>query len=66
MPVYVAMYDVCHIVAPLHPVSQQFLDSFLRGDMSARLFQWFFSLPNSDYIPLAECILNTIMPPTVG
>lgn len=66
MPLYVAMYDVCHIVTPLHPVSQDFLDAFVRGDMSAYLFQWFFSLPNSDYIPLAECILHTLTPGAVG
>lgn len=66
MPVYLAMYDVCHMVQPLHPVSQMFLDEFIHGEMTPELFQRFFSLPNSHYIALAECILHTIMPPVAG
>lgn len=66
MPVYLAMYETCHMVHPLHPVSQMFLDSLIRGDMSPDLFQRFFSLPNSHYIGLAECILHTILPVAAG
>ena len=66
MPAHLAMYEVCHLVHLLHPVSQMFLDSFTRGDMTGDLFQRFFSLPNSHYIGLAECILNTLLPSTVG
>lgn len=66
MPVHLAIYEVCHMVQPLHPVSQLFLDSFTRGEMSRELFQRFFSLPNSNYIGLAECILHTILPPVLG
>lgn len=66
MPVHLAMYEVCHMVQPLHPVSQLFLDAFTRGEMSSDLFQRFFSLPNSDYIGLAECILHTILPAAAG
>lgn len=66
MPVHLAMYEVCHMVQPLHPVSQLFLDALTRGELSPELFQRFFSLPNSDYIGLAECILHTILPPSPG
>lgn len=42
----------------LHPVSERFLVAFLEGRMSQKNFQRFFSLPNSDYIPLAECVVE--------
>ncbi len=66
MPAHLAMSEICHMVRPLHPVSRMFLDAFTRGDMSADLFQGFFSLPNSRYIALAECILHTILPAASG
>lgn len=66
MPVHLAMYEICHMVQPLHPASQLFLDSFTQGEMSRELFQRFFSLPNSTYIGLAECILHTILPLAAG
>lgn len=66
MPAHLAMYEVCHMVQPLHPVSQLFLDAFARGEMSPNLFQRFFSLPNSDYLGLAECILRMLATPVAG
>ena len=66
MPAHLAMYEVCHMMGPLHPVSQLFLDAFTRGDMTPELFQRFFSLPNSDYIGLAECILHNLSPALAG
>ncbi|NIR28974.1 MAG: hypothetical protein GWN84_06600 [Gammaproteobacteria bacterium] len=48
----------CEFPERLHPVSRLFLDAFLEGRMSAAEFQRFFSLPNSDYIPLAECLVR--------
>lgn len=48
----------CDFPERLHPVSRLFLDAFLEGRMSASDFQRFFSLPNSDYIPLAECLVR--------
>ena len=66
MPAHLALYEVCHLVQPLHPVSQLFLDALTRGEMSGELFQRFFSLPNSNYIGLAECILHTLLPPGLG
>ena len=49
---------VCSFPERLHPVSQLFLDAFLEGRMTAAEFRRFFSLPNSDYIPLAECLVR--------
>lgn len=66
MPVHLAMYEVCHMMQPLHPASQLYLDAFTLGEMSRELFQRFFSLPNSDYIGLAECILHILQPGSVG
>ncbi len=48
---------LCDFPPRLHPVSRLFLDSFLAGRMTAAEFSRFFSLPNSDYIPLAECLV---------
>ncbi len=66
MPVHLAMYQICHMVQPLHPVSQMYLDAFTQGAITSELFQRFFSLPNSTYIGLAECILHTLLPPVAG
>lgn len=51
---------VCDFPARLHPASRIFLDAFLDGRMTAAEFQRFFSLPNSDYIPLAECLVRLL------
>ena len=48
----------CEFPERLHPVSQLFLEAFLEARMSRGEFQRFFSLPNSDYIPLAECVVE--------
>lgn len=48
----------CEFPERLHPVSRVFLDAFLDGRMTAAQFKRFFSLPNSDYIPLAECLVR--------
>ena len=55
----------CQFPERLHPVSQLFLDLFLRGRLTTgRLttpeFLRFFSLPNSDYLPLAECFITVL------
>jgi hypothetical protein len=44
----------------LHPVSAQILEAFLEGRLTERDFRWGFHLPNSDYLPVGECILLTI------
>ena len=51
---------VCKFPERLHPVSQIFLDSYIAGKMSTPEFLRFFSLPNSDYIPLAQCFVTAL------
>ena len=44
----------------LHPVSRMFLEMWLDGKMSTAEFLRWFHMPNSDYLPVAQCILQTI------
>ena len=44
----------------LHPVSQMFLETWLAGDMSTAEFLRWFHMPNSDYLPVAQCILAVV------
>ena len=46
--------------ARLHPVSRMFLEAFLRGNITQQEFLWAFHLPNSDYLPVAECIVKAL------
>lgn len=48
----------CEFPVRLHPVSELFLYAWFEQRMSTPDFQRFFSLPNSDYIPLAECLVK--------
>lgn len=41
----------------LHPISRMFLDIWLAGDLSTAEFLRWFHMPNSDYLPVAQCIL---------
>jgi len=50
--------SLCEFPARLHPVSQMFLDAFVAGRMLQADFLRFFSLPNSDYIPLGQCLVQ--------
>ncbi len=50
----------CEFPERLHPVSQLFLDQYVTGVMSTDLFLRFFSLPNSDYISLGRCIVDSV------
>jgi len=43
--------------ARLHPISRMFLDTWLNGGMSTAEFLRWFHMPNSDYLPVAQCIL---------
>lgn len=51
---------VCQFPVRLHPVSQLFLDYYIAGKMTTPAFLRFFSLPNSDYIPLAQCFVSAL------
>jgi hypothetical protein len=46
--------------ARLHPVSRMFLDHWLAGDMSTAEFLRWFHMPNSAYLPVAQCILAVL------
>ena len=45
----------------LHPVSRQILDLFLRGWLPEEEFLRLFSLPNSDYLRVSECIVRALI-----
>jgi hypothetical protein len=45
----------------LHPVSRRILELFLNGFLPQEEFLRLFSLPNSDYLPVSECILRQLM-----
>lgn len=51
---------LCDFPARLHPVSQLILESFIEGRLPASEFLRSFSLPNSDYIPLAKCFVALV------
>lgn len=44
----------------LHPVSQQFLEAWLGGEMSTAQFLRWFHMPNSDYLEVAQCLLAAV------
>ena len=44
----------------LHPVSQMILEAFLNGRIALEDFLWGFHLPNSDYLPVARCIIQAV------
>ncbi len=48
---------ICNFPEVLHPVSQQFLSGYLSGLISVGQFLRAFSLPNSDYVPLGQCLV---------
>lgn len=52
---------LCSFPARLHPASQLFLDSYIAGRIATHEFLRFFSLPNSDYIPLARCFVTIVV-----
>ena len=45
---------------PLHPVSRQFLNAWLDGSLPTHEFLRWFHMPNSDYLPVAECLLRAV------
>lgn len=49
---------LCGFPPRLHPVSQMFLDAYPPDTLTTAEFLRFFSLPNSDYIPLGQCLIN--------
>jgi hypothetical protein len=45
----------------LHPVSRMFLELWLKGTLPTAEFLRVFHLPNSDYLPVAKCLLTAVM-----
>ncbi len=45
----------------LHPVSQMFLDHYLKGQMTTAEFMRWFHMPNSDYLEAGRCVVRAIM-----
>ncbi len=44
----------------LHPVSQMFLEHWLAGDLATAEFLRWFHMPNSAYLPVADCIMAVV------
>jgi hypothetical protein len=44
----------------LHPVSRMFLELYIQGRITTQDFLWAFHLPNSDYLPVAACIVKIL------
>jgi hypothetical protein len=44
----------------LHPVSRAFLEHWLSGAMPTSEFLRWFHMPNSDYLPVAQCLLALV------
>ncbi|GMQ76689.1 MAG: hypothetical protein BMS9Abin01_1977 [Gammaproteobacteria bacterium] len=51
---------ICQFPDRLHPASQLFFERFVDGFMTTADFMRFFSLPNSDYIALAQCFMQVM------
>ncbi len=47
----------------LHPVSEMFLRYWLSGDLTTPEFLRWFHMPNSDYLPVAQCLLAVVAGP---
>ena len=45
---------------PLHPVRRMFLDYWLAGKIPTAGFLRWFHMPNSDYPPIARCIVEAV------
>lgn len=41
----------------LHPVSRRILEAWLTGLIPTPVFRRFFHLPNSDYLPVSDCLV---------
>ena len=46
----------------LHPFSRLVLDIYLAGNMPTSEFRRWFHMPNSDYLPIGDCIAQMMDP----
>ncbi len=44
----------------LHPVSLMFLEQWLSGALPTHEFLRWFHMPNSTYLPVAQCLLKAV------
>ena len=44
----------------LHPVSRMFLEHWLAGNLTTAEFLRWFHMPNSAYLPVAECLVAVV------
>ncbi|TDJ71467.1 MAG: hypothetical protein E2O38_07890 [Proteobacteria bacterium] len=51
---------LCEFPDRLHPISEMILDYYIAGILGTQDFLRFFSLPNSDYIPIAKCFTSLL------
>ncbi len=58
--------SACGLPAKLHPASANALEHLLANDLPWEEFARLFSLPNSFYIPMAECIRSFIVLATLA
>lgn len=52
---------MCEFPERLHPVSELILNYYIDGTVETATFLRYFSLPNSDYIPLARCFVDMVL-----
>ena len=57
------MRDIEACLPPrLHSFSRQVLEIYLHGHMTTAEFRRWFHMPNSDYLPLSDCIAQKVDP----
>ena len=54
----------CDLPLDLHPVASNSLDAFLEGRLPIEEFARYFSIANSAYISVTDCILAHLEPVT--
>ena len=52
----------CNVPARLHPFSRQVLNLYFDGLMPTSEFRRWFHMPNSDYLPISDCIAQVMDP----
>ena len=56
----IATQTLCSLPETLHPLSASALDQLLAHQVAWVEFVRYFTLPNSDYLALADCILAVL------
>lgn len=56
-----ARIDAC-LPSRLHSFSRAVLDAYLAGNMPTSEFRRWFHMPNSEYLPVSDCIAQLVDP----